>query len=175
VSAIDHATTGIKLSKNGSAAAVRHATVTASSYDSDGIYRVTLDTTDTGTLGMMQMRYSDPTTTLEVVETCVVVPAGIYDAFLTLGSYERALRSMVLGTVGSSSTTTSIITSSVTPSAGVVNGWAGRIVTFDGTTTTAALRDQSTDITANTSGATPTLTVTALTTAPASGDTFTIT
>ena len=45
---------------------------------------------------------------------------------------------------------------------------------FDYDTTTAALRGQATDITASSASATPTLTVTALTTAPVSGDTFTI-
>ena len=44
---------------------------------------------------------------------------------------------------------------------------------IDDATTTAALRGQATDITASSSGGV--LTVTALTTAPASGDTFTIT
>src|SRR3990167_4653326 len=50
VSALDHATTGIMLSKNGGALAVRNPTVTATTYDAHGCYRVTLDTTDTGTL-----------------------------------------------------------------------------------------------------------------------------
>ena len=80
------------------------------------------------------------------------------------------------GTVGSSSSTTSITTSAFSPGgAGIVaNQFQGRIVIFDGTTATAALRGQASNITANTSGATPTFTVTALTTAPASGDTFSI-
>ena len=50
-------------------------------------------------------------------------------------------------------------------------GWSP-VVIFDRTTTTAALRNQATDITASTSGGV--LTVTALTTAPSSGDTFVI-
>lgn len=81
-------------------------------------------------------------------------------------------RSSVRGTVTAGATTTSIPTSSLNPAAAVTDQFKGRIVIFDKATTTANLRGQATDITASTSGGT--LTVTALTTAPVSGDTFTI-
>lgn len=68
-SAIDHAITGIKLSKNGGTLAVRHAPVTTSTYDAHGCYKVTLDTTDTATLGTLRVIYTDPTTCLPVDET----------------------------------------------------------------------------------------------------------
>lgn len=80
---------------------------------------------------------------------------------------------IVTGTVGAASTTTSIVTSALDPAAAVTDQYKGRIVTFKQDTATANLRGQSTDITANT--ALGVLTVTALTTAPASADTFTIT
>ena len=51
MSALDHASTGIMLAKNGGTLTIRHATVTASTYDAHGCYKVTLDTTDTATLG----------------------------------------------------------------------------------------------------------------------------
>jgi hypothetical protein len=86
---------------------------------------------------------------------------------------QRSTAAIVTGTVGASSTTTSIITSALSPAASVTDQFKGRIVTFDYTTTTAALRGQATDITGSSSGGV--LTVTALTTAPASGDTFSIT
>lgn len=86
---------------------------------------------------------------------------------------DRSTRGIVTGTVTTGVTTTSIPTSVMLPAASVADQFKGRIVTFDKDTTTAALRGQSTDITANTSGGT--LTVTALTTSPVSGDTFTIT
>lgn len=86
---------------------------------------------------------------------------------------ERSTLGIVTGTVGAASTTTSIVTSALSPAAAVIDQYKGRIVTFDSATTTANLRGQSTDITTNT--ALGVLTVTALTTAPASGDTFTIT
>lgn len=80
---------------------------------------------------------------------------------------------IVTGTVGAASNTTSIVTSALDPSAAVTDQFKGRIVTFKQDTTTANLAGQSTDITAST--ALGVLTVTALTTAPVSGDTFTIT
>ena len=83
---------------------------------------------------------------------------------------ERGLE--VQGVVGSGSTTTSIVTSSLVPAAAVTDQFIGRIVIFAENTATANLRGQATDITASSSGGI--LTVTALTTAPASGDIFTI-
>lgn len=90
-----------------------------------------------------------------------------------LTAFKRAVLSNVIGTVGAASTTTSIVTSSLLPAAAVIDQFKGRIVIFDKDTATANLRGQGTDITGNT--ALGVLTVTALTTAPASGDTFTIT
>ena len=86
---------------------------------------------------------------------------------------ERSTLGIVTGTVGAGSSTTSIVTSALAPAAAVIDQYKGRIVTFDSATTTANLRGQSTDITTNT--ALGVLTVTALTTAPVSGDTFVIT
>lgn len=74
------------------------------------------------------------------------------------------------GVVGSSSTSTSIVTSSLTPAATDINQFLGRVVIFDNVTTTAGLRGQATNITASTAGGT--LTVNALTEIPANGDTF---
>ena len=62
VSALDHASTGIKLSKAGGALTIRHATVTATTYDGYGNYLVTVDTTDTGTLGRLRVQFVDATT-----------------------------------------------------------------------------------------------------------------
>src|SRR5262249_47593116 len=80
-------------------------------------------------------------------------------------SRPRGLLSFVCTTGGS---TTSIVTSSIVPAITVADQLKGRIVIFDDDTTTAALRGQATDITANTSGGV--LTVTALTTGPANND-----
>tara|TARA_R110000772_G_scaffold23646_2_gene63147 strand:+ start:9642 stop:12341 length:2700 start_codon:yes stop_codon:yes gene_type:complete len=89
--------------------------------------------------------------------------------------FESAVKGNVVGTVGSGSTTTSIVSSSVTPSGTDADQFKGKIMTFTDDTTTAALRGQATDITANTGVAAPTFTVTALTASAVSGDTFTLT
>jgi len=82
-SALDHATTGIMISKNGGAFAVRNATVTASSYNAYGNYRVTLDTTDTATLGTLRMQYADAATCLPVWQDFLVVTANIWDSLFS--------------------------------------------------------------------------------------------
>lgn len=94
---------------------------------------------------------------------------GVADAADRL---QRVVQGNVFGTVGVGSTTTSIVTSALDPAAAVNDQYKGRILTFKNDTTTANLRGQSTDITASTSLGV--LTVTALTTSPANGDTFTI-
>jgi hypothetical protein len=87
----------------------------------------------------------------------------------------KTTRAIARGTVTTGASTTSIPTSAFSPAGAAADQFKGRIITFDADTATAALRGQSTDITASTNAATPTFTVTALTTAPASGDTFSVT
>lgn len=79
---------------------------------------------------------------------------------------------VVRGVVTTGATTTSIPTSALTPASGVTDQFVGRVVIFEADTSTANLRGQSTVITGSTAGGT--LTVTALTTAPANGDRFMI-
>jgi hypothetical protein len=87
---------------------------------------------------------------------------------------ERSTLAIVTGTCDSGGSTTSIVASALSPTSAVNDQYNGRIIIFDKDTTTTALRGQATDIT-DYVHATLTFTVTALTTAPASGDTFTIT
>lgn len=87
---------------------------------------------------------------------------------------QRGARTVIRGTSASGATTTTMTPSAISPSGAVADQFKGRILIFDNATATAALRGQATDITANTSAALPVLTFTALTTAPASGDTFSI-
>lgn len=89
-----------------------------------------------------------------------------------LDKFKRGVQGTTLVTVGNSSTTTSVITSSLSPAAVATDQFKGKILTFDDSTTTTQLRGQSTQITASTSGGT--LTVVALSNAPANGDTGTI-
>lgn len=79
---IDHASTGIFLSKNGGTAAVRHATVTASTAEAYGKMKVTLDTTDTNTCGRLDILYAKAATYLPVEDHYMVLPANVYDALM---------------------------------------------------------------------------------------------
>ena len=80
VSAIDHATTGVMLSKNGGALTIRSQAVTASTYDARGCYRVTLSTTDTDTLGTLRLIFEEAATCLPVWQDFMVVPANVWDS-----------------------------------------------------------------------------------------------
>ena len=111
-------------------------------------------------------------TTAGVPEVDITFINGVAAGAVNISKTTQAI---CRGTVGSASTTTSIVTSSFNPAGIATDQFKGRIVTFDIDTTTTALRGQSTDITASSISATPTLTVTALTNAPASGDSFSIT
>lgn len=92
----------------------------------------------------------------------------------TAVSREYGDNTVIVGTVGSGSTTTSITPSALSPAGSAADQFKGRIVVFDNDTATAALRGQATDITASSAASLAVLTVTALTTAPSSGDTFKI-
>lgn len=105
--------------------------------------------------------------------------ANIYANVMAIGSNTTAATNLrqgtlgtTTGTVAAASTTTSINTTSLAPAASVIDQFKYKILTFTSDTATAALQGQSTDITGST--ALGVLTVTALTTAPAAGDTFTI-
>lgn len=84
-------------------------------------------------------------------------------------------RTCIRGTAATGTlSTTQMTTTGMSPAMTAANQLAGQILMFDHDTTTAALRGQKTDITASSAAANPLLTFTALTTAPANGDTFTI-
>lgn len=106
-----------------------------------------------GYMGVDWNKVTNPTTAVELTST-------------TFKGYD------IYGVVGSGSTTTSIVTSSLTPSVSVADQFKGRVVIFDADTTSASLRGQATDITANTNSGV--LTVTALTNTPAYGDVFVV-
>ncbi len=80
--AMDSGSTGIKISKNGGALAARHATVTATTYDAYGQYLVTLDTTDTGTVGSLRVIFQAAASCLPVWQDFQIVPANVYDSLV---------------------------------------------------------------------------------------------
>lgn len=133
----------------------------------------------TGAVGSVTGAVGSVTATVNAA--VVSMGADVLTAAATAADFGTELRDTLIqrttlrGTVGAASTTTSIVTSAMSPATSVADQLKGRIVVFDHNTTTAALRGQATAIDASSASATPTLTVVALTTAPVSGDTFTIT
>lgn len=78
-SALDNATTGIRVSKNGGNYADRNSS-TAPTYDETGEYNVELDTTDTNTLGVLKIIFEEAATCLPVWEEFMVVPSNVWDS-----------------------------------------------------------------------------------------------
>lgn len=90
VSALDNATTGIKISKNGNSLAVRNSG-TATTYDTGGygIYNVNLNATDTGTLGRLFMVFAGNATCLPIWREYLVVAANIYDSMTNASVFQK--------------------------------------------------------------------------------------
>jgi hypothetical protein len=79
--AMDNASTGIRLSKDGAVFADRNDSTTPA-YDAMGSYRITLDATDTATLGLLRITFEESTTCLPAWDDWTVIPANVYDAFV---------------------------------------------------------------------------------------------
>src|ERR1035437_1770875 len=80
---IDHATTGIFLSKAGAAAAIRYQTSkVASVADAYGMMCVTLLATDTNTVGLLDVLFAKAATYLPVHKCFMVLPANVYDSLM---------------------------------------------------------------------------------------------
>lgn len=109
VSALDHGTTGIKLSKNGGALTIRHASVTATTYDAYGMYLVTLDTTDTNTLGTLRMAFNEAATCLPVWQDFMVLPANVYDSLVGGSDVLDVSMIQILGTAVATPATAGVL------------------------------------------------------------------
>lgn len=105
----ENTSTGIRLSKNGGAFAARHATATASTYDAFGNYLVTLDTTDTGTLGALRVQFADGAHFCPVWQDFEIVAANIYDSFVGGGDVLDISAIQILGTAISTPATAGIL------------------------------------------------------------------
>lgn len=87
---LENTTTGLRISKNGGALAARHATATASTYDALGMYLVTLDTTDTATLGQLRMAMNN-NDAVPVWQDFMVVTANIWDSLFSTDVLDTSL------------------------------------------------------------------------------------
>ena len=87
----------------------------------------------------------------------------------------QSTQEIIWGTCSGGSTTTAIVSTLNNPASLTATGQLiGRTIIFLGNTTTPALRGQASNITNSTTGATPTLTFTTMTNAPANGDVFVV-
>ncbi len=79
--ALSLAATDIQISKNHAAYANKND-ATAPTHDSDGWYTCALNTTDTNTLGHLQVKSHDSATHLPVWHDFTVLPANVYDSLV---------------------------------------------------------------------------------------------
>lgn len=92
----------------------------------------------------------------------------------TQGQIDAMTRGLIAGVVGSSSSTTVVNVTSTESGLAVTDQLKGRVIIFNKDTTTAALRGQGAPIETNDTTSITVASGDAFTTAPASGDTFTI-
>ncbi len=133
----------------------------SSFYATDNIFSIVVTT---GTLGGISM---------------VGYTLGTFQLTTSQTTVNATLNAVARGTVTTGASTTSIPTSAfaiagAAASGVVVSQFVGRVVSFDGNTTTAGLRGAASTISASTASNTPTLTVAALPATAVSGDTFSV-
>ena len=80
--AMNHATTGVRISKNGGALAAR-TTATEPVYDAFGYYLVNLDATDTETPGRLKVIFGDAAVCLPCEADFQVVAANVFDSLFS--------------------------------------------------------------------------------------------
>ena len=144
-----------------------------------GVYRLDLVNASVDTEGFMTLYLYGATNMLPLALRidCRPLPVNVLQVnsdAIAAARLARSASTIVACVASGTQSTTSIPTSACTPAGSAADQFKGRIIIFDDDTTTVALRGQATDITASSAAATPTFTVTALTTAPVSGDTFII-
>ncbi|HFD86857.1 MAG TPA: hypothetical protein ENJ35_04180 [Gammaproteobacteria bacterium] len=164
--AMDNATTGIRVSKNGAVMVDRNS-ATVPAYDAMGFYRVALSATDTNTEGRLKIIFEEAATCLPIWADFQVVNEAIYDSLYS-GS-----PSAIIGSADGSGTTSTILTA-MESTYTINDALVGRVLIFDGNVT-AALKGQAGTITAyNGSTGLITFASSEFTTGSVSGDTFKI-
>ncbi len=130
-------------------------------YATDNIFSIVITT---GTLGGVSM---------------VGYVIGTFQLTTSQTTVNATLNAVARGTVNTGASTTSIPTSAFAIAGAAASGvvasqFIGRVVSFDGNTTTAGLRGSVSAISASSASNTPTLTVATLPATPVSGDLFSI-
>lgn len=168
--------------KNGSATqktSTNGLTITSPFDSLVGLHQLLIDTSnDTGDTGFWVTGATYAVILNPDTETVAgQVPLKVLATFgidLLHPNLQKSTKAIGRGTATTGGSTTSIPTSAFSPSGAVADQYAGRVVLFDSDTTTSALRGQARTITASSNAAAPTFTVAALTTAPSSGDVFSV-
>ena len=104
--ALDNATTGIRLTKNG-ATQVDRNDATAPAHDGMGLYTVVLDATDTGTLGTLRIIFEEAATCLPVWEDFMIMPANSFDSMFGSDALDVSVIEW-LGTAAATPTTAGV-------------------------------------------------------------------
>jgi hypothetical protein len=177
--------------KDGTRAATTNGAAEVDSVNLPGLYKVTMTSTETDCIeGVLGGKSSTANVILvptmasfNYLNTSAPVTAGIPDVNVqtiagnstAASNVSRANRDIVRGTCSGGSTTTAVCSSITTPATLTdVGQLIGRTIIFDSDTVSANLQGQASNITNSTTGATPTITFTTMTHAPANGDTFVI-
>lgn len=182
----------------GAAGAITPTVAEIDNTNMPGVYSLVLTTAHTNTVGDLMLHITgsgaDPANyRFQVTAALLDDLSGRLPAALSSGNMKcdllaintdatsaanvaKTTRAIGRGTASATgATTTSIPTSAVAPTGIAADQFKNRIITFDADTTTTQLRGQACQITGNTAASAPTFTVTTLTVAPATGDTFSIT
>ena len=180
----------LRLVKDGTSAAPTNSPAEVDAVNAPGAYKLTLTAAETqfgtvwlggksSTANVVLVPYE---MTFEILPTALSSNSNVkadteeIAGNLTAASnVSRANRDVMRGTCSGGSTTTAICSSISSPASLTDSGQlVGRTIIFDSDTTTVNMQGQASNITASTTGATPTITFTAMTHAPANGDTFVI-
>ena len=132
---------------------------------------ILVDTAEIGAAGIGLSNIGTIATVTNITNEVTADAVKISGSSAAADKLEESAETIVLGTAATGTLSTTEMTTDLTIS--VNDQYNGRIIIFRSDTTTAALRGQATDIT-DTVTINGKLTFTALTTAPANGDTFVI-
>lgn len=129
----------------------------------------------TAQIGTNVVHYAGQTAVVDANNLPEVGVQAINGATLAAQALAQSTQSICWGTCSGGTTTTAVVSALHNPTSLTASGQLiGRTIIFLGTTTSGGLQSQASTITASTTGSTPTLTFTAMTTAPASGDVFVV-
>jgi hypothetical protein len=181
ISALTGATVTANISKNGGAFGAAGGAVTEIA---NGWYYVALNSTDTGTAGDLAFHCTatsgDPTDFVDQVVDPAVVTLGANVVNIAGDSnaataLKNSTDSICWGTCSGGTTATAVVGTLNNPSSLTDSGQLiGRTIIFLGSTATGNVQAQASNITASTTGSTPTITFTAMTHAPANTDVFVV-